>query len=664
MSSAHTNNQRFIFSSMLVLLLAILACNITQGVDLDVDAAATSVALTVQAAPGNNQSPLIPVTIQAVTPVGSASGSNVQTPIPPPTPTGRPTQAASASDKTAPVISNVNTSATKVYYQNGCGPTAVTIYADASDDSGNLAQVWVNYQYLSYSAGIGGNQWYQANMASTGGKQYQVTIDVTAYANGELKGNDGTMQYQIFAMDAAGNIQTEPDGFVYGVEVWPCGGGAQAPGGAPSGAPGGASSSSISITNIQLYPKTEVYYGPCVNEITNLNVQATIDPLDQIASATIYYGYSSAAGSWGNYSTPMYQLGIGDYAGDIDAGAEAPNVMGMDDGAIDFYIQVVDKNGMKTDTPLMSMSLFYCSGGVVGQPPVAPEPDIRYFLGPVSAAPGDMILLEWEVWDACKVFLDNVEVNATDTHSYFVDPNEGNALYTHFLTAWGASCDNTSEKWTQVDIQIIPSGAGNNPGGGAGGTVTFTNNSSHPVVELLIDGQDVILSEAQTIMIGHSLDVQVSGGNHTYAAGVGFWSGGQKQAYYPLPTGSFTDQSGSVTLSDPTLPQMLTNYGQGGYYAGEFWDENTIIHCAAFDFYANGGFDFYIDNGLSDSGYYYLVSHNSGVYSVTFRVENAAGTEWFDGTYYYTGPMAGMIQMPNGPPSWSWIEYVWNGWCP
>ena len=194
--------------------------------------------------------------------------------------------------------------------------------------------------------------------------------------------------------------------------------------------------------------------------------------------------------------------------------------------------------------------------------------------------------------------------------------------------------------------------------------MTFTNNSSHPVVELLIDGQDVILSESQTIMIGHSLDVQVSGGNHTYAAGVGFWSGGQKQSYYPLPTGSFNDQSGSVTLTDPTLPQMLTNYGQGGYYAGEFWDANNNIHCAAFDFYANGGFDFYINNGLSDSGYYHLVSHNSGVYSVTFRVENAAGTEWFDGTYYYTGPMAGMIQMQNGPPSWSWIEYVWNGWCP
>ena len=655
MKSTYPYNLRRIASAALVLILTILACNITQNVDPNADAMATSVELTIQAEPGNNQSALIPVTIQAVTPAGSTGSSTAQTPIPPPTPTGRPTQASAASDSTAPVISNVNTSATKVYYQKGCGPTMVTIYADATDNSGTLSQVWVNYQYLSFSAGIGGNQWYQANMTSTGGKQYQVTIDVTKHANGELKGNDGTMQYQIFAMDAAGNIQTEPNGFVYGVEVWPCGGQAQPPGGAKAG--------SISISNIQFYPLNGVYYGPCTNEPISLNVQATIDPLDQISSATIYYGYSSAAGTWGNYSTPMYQLGIGDYAGDIDAGTEAPNVMGTDDGAIDFYIQVVDKNGKTTDTPMMSMSLFYCGGGIVGQPPVAPEPDIHYFLGPVSAAPGDMILLEWEVWDACKVFLDNNEVISMDTYAYFVDPNESNAVYTHFLTAWGSTCDNTTEKWAQVDIQIIPPG-GNNPGAGARGTVTFKNNSSHPVVELLIDGQDVILSEAQTIMIGHSLDVQVSAGNHNYAAGVGFWSGGQKQAYYPLPTGSFNDQSGSVTLTDPTLPQMLTNYGQGGWYAGEYWDASNNIHCAAFDFYENGGFDFFIDLGLDDSGYYSLVSHNSGVYSVTFRVENAAGTEWFDGTYYYTGPFAGIIQMQNGPPSWPWIEYVYNGGCP
>ncbi len=635
----------------LTLLLVTLACGFPNNPglsDAEVDAA---VKKTLQAGEAESAAAGVVATPRPPSSAADANGGAHRTPPPPATPTGQPNLAAPAGDSTAPLITNVNTSATQVYYESGCGATTVTFYAEVTDPSG-VAQVWINYQYLGHAAGVGGAQWYQANLYTGGGNRYQATIDTASDGFGELQGVEGTLQYQILAMDAAGNIRTEPDGSVYGVQVSPCGGQAQ---------PGG-SGSNIVISNLMLYPQTDVFYGPCSNgEETRFNVQATIDPLDEIASAILYYTYSSLNGMWGPYTTQMYQLGIGDYAGDIDAGAEAPRLLGTDNGAIDFYIEVTDQNGSTTGTNLLSVALNYCGGGVLGPPPQgAVEPDIRNFSGPASANAGDSILLEWDVWDACKVFLDGVEVNHTDSSSYGVPANEGNTTYSHVLTAWGSTCDNTNEKTARVNIAITGANAGNN---NPASTVRFYNNSSHPVVELIIDGSEVILAESQSIPVGGFLDVNVSGGSHNYQAGVGFGSGGQKIAIYPLPSGSFSSQDGSTTLGDPTLTQMLTNYGQGGYYSGEFWDANNNFNCAAFDFYANGGFDFYVNQGLNDSGYYSLISRNPGSYSVTFKVENAAGTEWFEGTYYYTGALAGTIQMQNGPATWPWIEYVLNGGC-
>jgi hypothetical protein len=594
----NSTNSLMLVAFILILIIPLSGCSLPVAVEMDEQSIiSTSVQATIQQQTKeamDNQPAgslgLVPVKLQANTPIPTNS---VKTALPTPkAPTLQTTKKSAASsnssnsDTTAPVIQNVSTSNSKVYYQDSsCGSTSFTVSADVTDNSGTINHVWVNYQIISPSAGVGGNQWYQEELFSSNGKYYAAKIDVSSIADSEIQGNDGTLQFQVFAMDASGNTQTEPNGFVYGVEVFACG-----VLGAPPVAP---AASAISITNILLYPDQKVYYGACNAEPTILNIQATIDPLDQIQSAVIYYSYSDLTGLYGPYTVQMYQLGIGDYAGDIDTGSEVGQYFNQTNGSVDFHILVTDKNGKTTDTSLMSMDLEYCGGA---------------------------------------------------------SNNVANILPTNNNVVGVISGDNSI--------------AGNVASGNSvslGNTVKFYNNTSHPIVELVIDGVDVILSESQSIVQGGWLDVDVSSGDHIYSAGNGYWSGGQKVSIYPLPGGTFNAQSGSVTIGDPSIESMLA-----GHYAGEFWDANVTMHCASFDFSSSGGFDFYIDGAWNDSGSYSLVLRQPSTYSVVFNVVNNAGTEQFNGTYSYTGAMAGTIQMYNGPSGWELIEYVSGGtaMCP
>ncbi len=420
-------------------------------------------------------------------------------------------------------------------------------------------------------------------------------------------------------------------------------------------------SGNLQIGYVNYFPLNTVYYGNCLNgEETFIHVESAISPLDDIKEVLLWFDIADPTGiAYTDYVT-MWQLGIGDYAGDIDIGKIAPNAMNGNDGSITFWLEVVDKNNASIHSNAYSVSIWYCRGGVLAPPPGG-EPNIVNFFGPASVTAGDTVNLQWDVQNACKVFLDGNEVNSTDSYTYFVPSNEGNTTYTHYLAAWGASCDNSTEKTDQVSIQVSAANNNGNSGNSGSAVVRFYNNSSHHIVELLIDGQEVILTEAQTLLTnGGYLDVTVPAGSHNFSAGAGFWNGGNKAAIYPMSGGSFTDQSGSVTIVDPSISQIMTYYGNGGYFGGPYWD-GTTPYCAAFNFYADGSFDFYIDGAWNDSGTYSLVERQPGSYAVVFSVTN--GSESFNGTYYYSGASAGLMFMNNGPAGWEQIEYVYNGGC-
>ncbi len=341
---------------LILSLLVILACAIPSTPE---NAPSSSIPATPASAQQNNNAsnptsqPPAPQPTTASQPASSTAPT-----LPPPAPSSNNN---SSADKTPPNLNNINPSVTTAYYHdNGCGPTTVTISADATDDSGTVSSVWVDYQYLSMSTGIGGNEWFRTEFKSVGNGHFEGLIDLTQKADQELQGNEGTLQYQVYAMDAAGNTKVVPDGYVYGVEALPC-----FPQAAPPNAP-----DSITITNLQTYPQGAVYYGNCSTEETIFNLEATIEPQDRIASATIYYAYTGSNGAYGNYSSTMNLLGIGDYSGDADVGSEAAFALGTSDGTLDAYISVVDVDGNTTESGWVSIPVVYCPGSAVGDPPL------------------------------------------------------------------------------------------------------------------------------------------------------------------------------------------------------------------------------------------------------------------------------------------------------
>jgi hypothetical protein len=331
-----------------------------------------------------------------------------------------------------------------------------------------------------------------------------------------------------------------PDGQPYGVEVLSCG-----PLGAPPPAP-----APISISNIQAYPDPNtIYYGQCANEPTLLTVQAAIEPLDQVASAQLIYSYANAVGVSPDYSTPMFQLGIGDFAGDIDTAVEAANSMGTEDGRLDFYIRAEDQYGSVTDSPLMSINLVYC-GGTLGQPP-----------------------------------------------------------------------------------------NGGNPGQG---TVSFVNNSSHPVISLVVDGTEMFPAEPQGILPGDSYDVNVSDGSHSFTAMTGWWEFGSRRGMYTF-SGSFTPQDGSVQIADPTVQELLTNWGNYRYFQSSYMGNDGNFHFVGFCLYPNGTFREFDNGNQVDSGTYAESYRDSNTFTIGVRLTGQSVS--VDALYYET---FALLDVPRG----------------
>ncbi|MEK6222466.1 MAG: hypothetical protein N2D54_09495 [Chloroflexota bacterium] len=287
---------------------------------------ATSVALT-GAALGNGsddqQATSIAATVAAINAASGAGNQGAQ-----PSATTPPQDDASGTgDSTAPSVSDVRSDLDVVYYPDTtCGPKTVTIFANVSDDSGSLASVQVDYRFFDYTSEIGGTQWFSMEMTGENGA-YSALIDIVEHASAELVGYDGTLEYTVTAVDAAGNSSTSPESTVLGVTVIKCGEALSGP----------------IIMSLPIVEPYAVYYGQCKkDEPTWLNIQSKIEPVDNVKKAIVKYWFQTQSSTW-QIST-MFIISVGDQVTDIDIGSIAKKYV-SGDGELTFQIEVENTFG-------------------------------------------------------------------------------------------------------------------------------------------------------------------------------------------------------------------------------------------------------------------------------------------------------------------------------
>lgn len=116
-------------------------------------------------------------------------------------------------------IVSIRTVNDPVYYDgSSCGTSEAIIGAEIN---GPVADAWVQYRYNGHAAGAIGD-WETAAMSSLGGNRYDTTVNVLNEAGAVMNGNDGVLEFQVYAKDADGNSVVSPDGNLRGVEVLHC----------------------------------------------------------------------------------------------------------------------------------------------------------------------------------------------------------------------------------------------------------------------------------------------------------------------------------------------------------------------------------------------------------------------------------------------------------
>jgi len=292
------------------------------------------------------------------------------------------------------------------------------------------------------------------------------------------------------------------------------------PGGSnPSGT--SSSGSPLSITGVSAYPNSTVFYGHCEPaDPTVLHVEALLDPLDQVHEVYLWYDVFDPGGAASSGSSSMWQLGIGDYAADLDIGQIGAVSMGTSDGSVSFWIEAVDRNGSSYYSSTYSVTIQYCTGGILGDPPPAP-PVILSFSGNSPVQVGEWVSLAWETSDAaCGVTLDGGSVDATGQFNYVPIPDDAGKTYTHTLVAFGEPCSNPSQVSKTVSITVTSAvntakGSGTlfaenslDLGDGGGDDVLFDADSSETIL-LALWGTELALAWQADVA---ACEAQLSGG--------------------------------------------------------------------------------------------------------------------------------------------------------
>ncbi len=423
-----------------------------------------------------------------------------------------------SSDTTSPVLQNAGTSAQNVFYRDSsCGPTRVTIFVDVSDDSGSLATVGLQYRYRAESNFGASLAWTDVSLPSTGNGHYAGELDVATEAESILGQGSGTLEYQVYAVDMAGNLTTSPEKNARSISVQYCNSGiasdpftpnnndtappappvaspspvpmGKADGtgssasqatntGVPSGGYGGGSGNSnptpeptadndtligsaeyLEIDALNVSPNV-IYYGQCNNnEPISATYYLQITPYEKYASGVAKFViYDPATGNQsGNIGDDLDHDGNGRFSFWTGEGFNAgvDSILNGKAGNLIFTAEAVSVDGLRsTTTASIYIDLLPCTVTTPTVPPVV-TPTINYFTGPSGAVePNSSYTIEWDAADAlCPLLLDGVEVDKTGSKTVQAPFVVGSDTVIHTLM-YSGNCLNQASTYKELFVIV------------------------------------------------------------------------------------------------------------------------------------------------------------------------------------------------------------------
>ncbi len=188
------------------------------------------------------------------------------------------------------------------------------------------------------------------------------------------------------------------------------------------------------------------------------------------------------------------------------------------------------------------------------------------------------------------------------------------------------------------------------------GVLRFVNNTRYDVIDLTVGGQQK-LTYPYVILVGGSVDFTYSANaTVSYSIGVGFYNANGTRDPWFIYTGSqavTVGQVATVTLANPTLGQILTNFSSTRTWSGDYYCYtcDTLYHTKRFVFSSSGAYTQYNDSVVETTGTATLVSWSNYASVIQFRTCPTCAV--IDLAYPF-----GEFLYQNGPTGWSNINYV------
>ncbi|GAB4503637.1 MAG: hypothetical protein Fur0043_06290 [Anaerolineales bacterium] len=262
---------------------------------------------------------------------------------------------------------------------------AYALVARAFNRQGEMGESVVHYVTVVEAAASAPAQEYAQYIVQQGDTLENIAARLGVSVDDILKTNPGISNGQVVPRQVilipmpkppAQAAAPGPNG-VQPVSVGP--GGVQPGGGQPAGGQAGsapnppppASQPSLAIKGIGVVT-SPVYYGQgCANQPQATDVVATIEPPGAVKDAAVKYQYAGQAGLSPILSIPLTYAGGSNFGAVINAGGEAAQYLGQNDGAATVWVEVTDTSGKTSVSNSVTLLVNFCPGGG-GLPPNLP----------------------------------------------------------------------------------------------------------------------------------------------------------------------------------------------------------------------------------------------------------------------------------------------------